>query len=509
MLASDVANISEAAQISGNYSISLSPAIIAIVLIFLAFIAAALLFMKARWRRKAPRFGLLLFSLLLCALLYKGAYASEKVYDYTSNLSVEFGDGYKMSEWNGTDLYCGRGFMYPLINSFGDLVKRPVDYDRREAGESLSSLGGGDIEPGKKVNVVAVMLEAYCDLSKLEAISIGSSDPYDFFHRLQQESVHGSLVTNVFAGGTVDTERAFLTGSTCLYEYRSAADSFVHWFSAQGYSCDFAHPGFEWFYERRNVTEYLGFDRAFFSEDRYRASGPLDIMDDAGFLADIRGLYEEAASENSPYFSFSVTYQNHGPYNADRLDAPDGDFVERGSMSVEAYNILSNYLYGISKTDAALEDFVNSFRNDEEAVVLIFFGDHKPWLGDGASVYTELGIDLSRESYESFFNYYETPYVIWANDAAKEALGSDFVGEGATISPCFLMQELFELCSWEGEGFMEALRRLRSEGVSVVNSSERFVEDGLLVSELSPEAREALELVEKLQYYRMRDMEVD
>ena len=41
------------------------------------------------------------------------------------------------------------------------------------------------------------------------------------------------------------------------------------------------------------------------------------------------------------------------------------------------------------------------------------------------------------------------------------------------------------------------------------NSSERFVEDGLLVSELSPEAREALELVEKLQYYRMRDMEVD
>ena len=56
---------------------------------------------------------------------------------------------------------------------------------------------------------------------------------------------------------------------------------------------------------------------------------------------------------------------------------------------------------------------------------------------------------------------------------------------------------------------MEALRRLRSEGVSVVNSSERFVEDGLLVSELSPEAREALELVEKLQYYRMRDMEVD
>ena len=41
-------------------------------------------------------------------------------------------------------------------------------------------------------------------------------------------------------------------------------------------------------------------------------------------------------------------------------------------------------------------------------------------------------------------NYYCTPYLIHANEAARDALGFDFVGEGPKISPCFLMN-LFPL----------------------------------------------------------------
>ena len=42
-----------------------------------------------------------------------------------------------------------------------------------------------------------------------------------------------------------------------------------------------------------------------------------------------------------------------------------------------------------------------------------------------------LGIDLDVSTLEGFYNYYATPYIMYANDAAKQITGNQFVGEGA------------------------------------------------------------------------------
>ena len=88
--------------------------------------------------------------------------------------------------------------------------------------------------------------------------------------------------------------------------------------------------------------------------------------------------------------------------------------------------------------------------------MLAVFGDHKPWLGYSNSAYQELGVNLDTATEEGFYNYYSTRYLIWANDAAKEALGEDFVGEGPDVSSCFLMNLLFDLCGWQGNAWAQA-----------------------------------------------------
>ena len=52
-------------------------------------------------------------------------------------------------------------------------------------------------------------------------------------------------------------------------------------------------------------------------------------------------------------------------------------------------------------------------------MVIVVFGDHNPWLGDGNAVYKAIGLDLDFSTEEGFYNYYSTRYLIWANDAAK------------------------------------------------------------------------------------------
>ena len=149
---------------------------------------------------------------------------------------------------------------------------------------------------------------------------------------------------------------------------------------------------------------------------------------------------------------------------------------------------------------------VDSLRSDPEPVILLLFGDHKPWLGDDSFVYGELGIELSLSSSESFYNFYETPYLIWANDAAREVLDSDFSGDGGDISPAFLMMKLFDLAGWQGDGYMQALRALH-EKVPVVNDAGIYLINGKTTGYIDGENLERLKTVENLQYYRMHDFQ--
>jgi len=138
-------------------------------------------------------------------------------------------------------------------------------------------------------------------------------------------------------------------------------------------------------------------------------------------------------------------------------------------------------------------------------VIVLIFGDHMPWLGNRNFVYHELAINIDRDTEEGYLNYYSTPYIIWANDPAKETLGNDFTGERGSFSPGFLMGELFDLCSWQGEGYMQALRELK-ETVDVINPLIGvFRENGTMTPELSPAAEAQYRKLRMMELYRLNN----
>lgn len=92
-------------------------------------------------------------------------------------------------------------------------------------------------------------------------------------------------------------------------------------------------------------------------------------------------------------------------------------------------------------------------------------------MGDNNSVYKTLGISFDLGTEEGFYNYYNTPYIIWGNDKAKEILGNDLKGEGPTIGPYFLMNELFELAAYEGNEFMKISNELRADGMLCIRKT--------------------------------------
>lgn len=504
-MASDIRYISEAAEIGTGYNIafnkvvifSLAGLVVATVIAFFLFRAKMPKF-SAKWMKPALRAFGAVASAAVLILLATTTYSSEKVYAKTAN--IEPNKAF-MSYWSDTDQYVSRGFLYSLLHSIEAARDNPPDgYSAKRAESQLGEYTYDDIPEDKQVNVISIMLEAYNDLSKFDALEF-ENDPYDFFHQLQSESVSGELVTNIFAGGTIDSERTFLTGYETLYEYRGTTNSYVWYFRDQGYTTEGGHPGYAWFYNRANVMEYFGFENYYFYETRYETKEGY-IMRDPEFFSDIITLYEENKLTGKPYFNFSLTYQNHGPYDSDECYA-EQEYVRNTSFSEESYNILNNYLSGIDKTDGAIEQLISYFAAEDEPVVVILYGDHNPWLGDNNSVYHELGIDISRVSDESVYNYYCTPYIIWANDAAKETLDNDFVCDGGDFSPMFLMNKLFEIAGWGGNEYMKATNEL-FEYTDIVHVNGIYREDGVLVSDPAAQAKAALEKFRNIQYYWRR-----
>ena len=200
-------------------------------------------------------------------------------------------------------------------------------------------------------------------------------------------------------------------------------------------------------------------------------------------------------------FSFSVTYQNHGPYESAGFDGEPWVTC----LDPESNNIFNHYLRGIEKTLAAVTDTVQKLEQMEEPVVLVLFGDHKPWAGNGNSAYRAAGVSFEMNALEGFENYYGTPYLIWANSAAKDTLGRDFTGDGGDFSPCFLMAEVFDVCGWEGSGFMQLQRAVR-EITPLLHVQGLYLPDGQLTDTLSTTQQEAVDAYRWAEYYREHNL---
>lgn len=486
----DIKLIRESLEMAERYEIRLSLNMIILVISLVAITILLKFLFNYKIGSKKIRLSLIAVLLVVSIAICK-TYFNTEVYN-------KIGDKSLINIWSQTQQFQSKGFVYPFIYSIKDAHDTKLEgYDEKKAMEVLNKMSYYDITEDRKVNVIGIMLEAYNDFSKFDTVDLGI-DVYKNFHDIQKESIHGNLVTNIFAGDTIQTERSFITGYNNHPKYFKETNSFVWYFKEQGYRTEAMHPIYGWFYNRRNINPYLGFDSFDFYENKYKGIRE-EFFEDYDFFDFILEGYKDSRENNTPYFNFSVTYQNHGPYSDEKY-SENQFLLKKPHYDDKLYNIVNNYLAGIKKTDDALKKLVDNLRNVEEPTVVVVFGDHNPWLGKDAACYEMMDINLDLSTADGFENYFETPYIIWGNEAAKQSLNKDFAGEGEDVSPNFLMSELFQCLGWEGNEYMQYLMNVR-EHFDVINKVN-FKENGKYTSVLSRENQQLYEEFLNVEYYQ-------
>lgn len=479
LVAEDIASALEALRIvgEGGYAIHLSRKFIWGIAACVGGTAALWLFARGRVGRLRRRAVLALIPLAAFFAAYFLWYTDDALYRSLENYTL-------FNRWEPTEDYASHGFVYPFLHSVQDCFpQKPDGYSSARAAALLEEDGATGSAP--QVNFVCIMLESFSDFGACGVEF--AEDPYAPLRALQSESRSGTMISDTMGGGTVNSERSFLTGTLYPHpSYRSASWSYAQYFRSLGYTTEGCHPGYAWYYNRQNINEKLGFDRYYFQENFFDDRSDAEHADDSVFLPAVRALYEQGTADGGAYFSFSVSYQNHGTYADDHLDW-GREYIAHDGLTDAAYYTLNNYFGGVADTCARLGDFVDSFREDDAPVVIVLFGDHKPTLGDGNAYYDLLGVDLTRAEQTGFENSYATPYLIWANDAARAATGGDFSGEGPTIGAYFLMNEVFACCGYDGPAFMDISRALQAQ-VQVLHSTGKYLADGALTATLPTQA---------------------
>ena len=414
------------------------------------------------------------------------------------------------------------GFPYAFCHHFTTyLVDRPEGFSRAGAEEWET---GDRTGLGKDVSVIMVMNEAFSDITDAPAFPYTEeNDPLPNLHALRRDphALSGHVVVPGFAGGTANTEFDVLTGMQTMALSASTTsamrvvnrnlDSLFRVFGNDGYETAFCHPGDNWFYNRENVYRWFGAEESLFIGDmeapEYKGRW---VTDD--YTADlIEGAFEKA---RAPLFHFTTTIQNHMSYTADKY-GPGYRFPPTGisGLSEEAETLLSVYVEGLRDADAMLGRLWKYFDAQSEPVVLVYWGDHLPYLGNDMLGYKELGVDVApgpdgRENLAA----YKTPYVLWANDSAAAVLDWDNAAEALdlpeTVSACFLGAAVLELTGRGEESpwfsFLNALRR----ELPVVQKSTYQLADGSFTEELSGEQRELVQKWRRWSYYKLQYKEV-
>lgn len=302
-----------------------------------------------------------------------------------------------------------------------------------------------DTEKDEQPNVIFVLGESFFDVTELPGVSY-AEDPVADFHRICSEGVSGKFYTHTLGYGTENIELEIMTGINTRFfswddmiygweqEKLLTYPSLPQLFSDAGYYTAYLHTFNDGIYNRTALYTALGFQDMYFSGDFAAIDPEAAAAPDywgymygkiAGefysddYLADVTAELLDQKAGEGPVFLWAVTMENHTPFTADKFSSYDFPF--ESDLGDEAVGVLNAVTQGVADCSEALGKLVDHLAAQDEPVIVVFFGDHRPGtpLESGATVYSELGMcpeDVADWELEDYAELYSTDYVIWSND---------------------------------------------------------------------------------------------
>lgn len=460
----DIIAIKTALNVAGGYSFTLTFEIaVAVILTLVMSVLLVILLPKRKFISKTSIF-VRTASLIVAVYLFSLFNTSWEIESY----------GVKTDTWAHKDAYRKYGIPSEFILNLKFLnIDVPENYSTELKDDIINNFESSyqtyDVE--KTPNIIVIMNESWTDYEEFGNIEL--SEPVMENIKNLDNSIFGHAYSSVWGGGTSQSEFEFLTGNSMAFlppnsvpyqQYlKGDTNSYVWYLKSLGFDTLAYHSYLASGWNREKAYDYLGFDDFISMEDMVTPLeyGHQDFCYDRVDFAELIYRYENR-DMSKPFFLFNVTMQNHGGYD---------DFI-MDDVSVigtdHAYPKAEFYLSLVNKTDEAFMELVDYFKQVDEPVIILMYGDHQPYVED-EFIYTAMGIeDPSNKT--QLIERYRVPFVFWANYDLPDITIKD-------SSLNFLMQDLLSLAGIETNKYGEFIYTL-NQTIPSLSFNGYFDNDG-------------------------------
>ena len=373
--------------------------------------------------------------------------------------------------WDQQGAYKNQGVLASFFcNTRFMEVEKPAGYSARayqnllgkavtdqEGSDSLPGTGKNGTSKGDLPHIIAIMNESWADFEDFGNIELNESVMNEI---RSLEGIFGHAYTSVFGAGTSASEFEFLTGHTMAFlpsgsiPYQQyilkPQDSLASLLKEQGYRCLAFHPGERDSWQRDQAYPLLGFEEFLCKDDM-----EVPVTEEHGYISDASSFDQvvsmfENREPGERMFLFNVTIQNHGSYTDEDYPVQVYPEDEPG-----VYPMAEQYLTLEGKTQDAFQKLIDYFRQQDEPVLVVMFGDHQPAV---AQEFLDLAYGVKQEdmTMEEYMGKFRVPYVIWANYQLPQA---EEIGLNPEITSLnFLAQYVLKCAGIETDQYGEYLR---------------------------------------------------
>ncbi len=295
-------------------------------------------------------------------------------------------------------------------------------------------------------SLVYILSESFSDPTRVPGVAL-NQDPMPYIRSIKEGTTSGLMLSSGYGGGTANLEFQAMTGLSMANFDPSLTSPYqqviphLSWiptvnqaWGSPSKSLAF-HPYESSMYSRAENYKKFGFSHF------YSLTGPdqiahQDRIDRSQYVGD-RSAYDSAleqmGDDKGNQFVEVITMQNHMPYNDwydDNNFSVDSSDPDRPLGDDEMQSIRT-YAKGVSLTDQATADFLNSLDSQSKPVTVVFYGDHLPGIYGTASWDERNSLAL-----------HLTDYFIWSNKASDSS-GAQ-VSNSAYSSPNFFQAQAAE-----------------------------------------------------------------
>ncbi len=266
-----------------------------------------------------------------------------------------------------------------------NIFTEPDDYDENKLDEFLNDIGENYNDKFGKPNIIVIFSEAFWDIDQLEEIQFDKKITSNF-NNLKSKGKFVNLISPTYGGMSENVAFELFTGGSMNYFPRG----YIPIMSLYSRSNSTEIPSLPKVLSNNGYYPKIVFGKDYYnSENAYLKMGFSEYIElnrdkDYKYITDeycvdlIIKDFEEK-EDNQPFFYVLSTIESHMPYYSEKYYDYDIT-ITTSNLSNEMNETILAYSQGIYNSDKELGRLYEYVNNYGEPTILVFLGDHLPYL---------------------------------------------------------------------------------------------------------------------------------